>query len=72
MKIMQRLVIPLKEKDYKKVGHQAHDLHLKKREGKDDKSKNINDGHVSLFTLAHDQCTWMALLLRDTLFEFAK
>ena len=33
MKIMQRLVIPLKEKDYKKVGHQAHDLHLKKKRG---------------------------------------
>ena len=32
MKIMQRLVIPLKEKDYKKVGHHAHDLHLKKKE----------------------------------------
>ena len=44
----------------------------KKRKGKDDKSKSIDDGQVSLFTHAHDQSTWMAWLLRDTLFEPAK
>ena len=57
------------------MSHQAHDSLLKKREeegkGEDDKSKSINDGHVSLLTPAHDQSIWIALLLRDTLFEFA-
>ena len=32
-------------------------------EGEDDKGNNINDGHVSLPTLAHDQSIWLALLL---------
>ena len=46
---------------------------LKKREkGEDDKSKSIDDGQVSLFTHAHGQSIWMALLLRDTLFELVK
>ena len=47
----------------------------KKRErekGEDDKSKSIDDEQVSLTTLAPDQSTWIALLLRDTLFESAK
>ena len=43
-----------------------------KKKGKDDKSKSIDDGQVSLFTHAYDQSTWMAWLLRDTLFEPAK
>ena len=43
-----------------------------KKKGKDDMGKYMNGGHVSLLTLAHDQCTWIALLLRDTLFELAK
>ena len=49
-------------------------VRVKKRErkGKDDKSKSIADGQVSLFTHAHDQSTWMAWLLRDILFEPAK
>jgi len=51
------------------VSHHAHKSSLKK--GKDDKrSKNINDGHVSLITPAHDQSTGTALLLRDILFAF--
>ena len=48
---------------------------LKKREKErreDDKNKSINGGQVSLFTHAHGQGIWMALLLRDTLFELAK
>ena len=44
----------------------------KKKKGKDDKSKSMDDGQVSLFTHAHDQSIWMALLLRDTLFELAR
>ena len=44
----------------------------KKKKGEDDKSKSIDDGQVLLFTRAHDQSIWMALLLRDTLFELAK
>ena len=43
-----------------------------KKRGKDDKSKSKDDGQVSLLSHAHYQSTWMALLLRDTLFELAK
>jgi len=43
----------------------------REREGKDDKSKSIIDGHAPLLTLAHDQGTWMAFLLRDISFELA-
>ena len=43
----------------------------REREGKDDKSKSIIYGHAPLLTLAHDQGTWMAFLLRDISFELA-
>jgi len=65
---MQKLVIPLKEKEMKEVSYHAHGSSFKKKveeeeEGEDDKGNNINDGHVSLPTLAHDQSIWLALLL---------
>ena len=37
----------------------------KERRGEDDRSKNINDGQVSLFTHEHGQSIWMAWLFRD-------
>ena len=41
-----------------KVSHHTHVSSLKKRE--DDKSKSIDDGQVSMFTLAHGQSILMA------------
>ena len=62
------------KKKISKVSHHTHESLLKKRErrGEDDRCKGIDDGQVSLFTHAHGQSIWMALLLRDTLFELAK
>jgi len=55
---LQKLVIPLKQKENKKVSHHAHEsLFEQKKRGKDDKSKSIDDGQVSLFTHAHDKST---------------
>jgi len=56
MIIVQKLVIPVKEKEKKQeMSHHAHGSLLKKRRGEDDKSKSIDDGQVSLPTPAHDQ-----------------
>ena len=51
---------PENKKKTSKVSHHTHgSLFAKKRE-KDDKSKSIDDGQVSMFTLADDQSILMA------------
>ena len=75
--IVQRLIIPLKQKENKESESSyswilVQKRRERKRRGEDDKSKGIDDGQVSLFTHAHGQSIWMAWLLRDILFELAK
>ena len=75
--IIQRLIIPLKQKEKQVkwviiVMNRCSKKKEKKRRGEDDKSKSIDDGQVSLFTHAHGQSIWMAWLLRDILFELAR
>ena len=59
--LIQKLIIPLKQK-----GKQVKwviilmDSCSKKKRGEDDKSKNIDDGQVPMFTLAHGQSSLMA------------
>ena len=45
-----------------KVSHHTHGFLFKKKKkrGEDDKSKNIDDGQVPMFTLAHGQSSLMA------------
>ena len=46
-----------------KVSHHTHGFLFKKKEkkrGEDDKSKNIDDGQVPMFTLAHGHSSLMA------------
>ena len=45
----------------RKVRYHTHGSSLKKKKrGEDDKSKNIDDGQVPMFTLAHGQSSLMA------------
>ena len=52
---------PKTKRKASKVSHHTHGfLFKKKKRGEDDKSKNIDDGQVPMFTLAHGQSSLMA------------
>ena len=42
------------------MSHHTHGFVFKKKRGEEDKSKNIDDGQVPMFTLAHGQSSLMA------------
>ena len=59
--IVQKLIIPLKQKENKQSESSCSWILVQKK-GEDDKSKSIDDGQVLLFTRAHDQSIWTAFV----------